>query len=102
VNIGDRRGDPRNGRPPVALRPGGPDISRVRRALEASFDILAPLDSSSGIEYFLARDTRGETVQLKVLSEHASADQRARHSFILEALAASRLMNMNISLNHNT
>lgn len=98
INIGDRRGDPRNGRPPAAAPSGGPDIERVRRALEASFEILASLESNSGNEYFLARDTRGETVQLKVLSERASADQRARQSFVLEAQAASRLVHMNISM----
>jgi serine/threonine-protein kinase len=57
---------------------------------------LKPLESNSHVERYLARDGRGQTVQLKVLSARAAADERARKQFYLEAQSASKLTHMNI------
>src|SRR5262245_4974770 len=80
----------------LAPAPAGPHIERARRAFAGRFEVLKPLASNSSVERYLARDVRGETVQLKVLSARAASDDRARKLFYLEAAYASKLRHMNI------
>src|SRR5262249_50383105 len=80
----------------LAPAPAGPHIERVRQALANRFEVLKPISSNSSVERYLARDVRGETVQLKALSARAAADDRARKLFYLEADYASKLRHMNI------
>ncbi|MEK6287209.1 MAG: serine/threonine-protein kinase [Acidobacteriota bacterium] len=104
ISIGDRRRDAVTAQRPVAAAAAPvaePDIERVRRALANSFTVLKTLESDSEVERYLARDLRGGTVQLKVLSTHAAGHARARELFYLEAQAASKLAHMNILANTN-
>lgn len=93
INIGDRRRDGITAVPPGAS--GAPDIERVRRAFANKLTVLRAVESDSEIECYLARDLRGETVQLKVLSSRAN-DASARELFYLSAQAASKLSHLNI------
>jgi serine/threonine protein kinase len=94
VSIGDRRRDAIAAPRPVAA--AAPGIERVRQALANSFNVSKALKSDSEVERYLARDMRGKTVQLRVLSALATTNAGARESFYLEAQAASRLEHMNI------
>lgn len=96
ISIGDRRRDGMTAVPPVAAAAPEPDIERVRQALANRFAVVKALESDSEIERYLARDMRGETVQLKVLSIRAANDVRARELFYLSVQAASKLSHMNI------
>lgn len=96
ISIGERRRDAITAVPPVAAPAAKPDIERVRKALAHKFADLKTLGSDSEIERYLARDMRGQTVQLKVLSTRGANDARARQLFYREAQAASKLSHMNI------
>jgi eukaryotic-like serine/threonine-protein kinase len=96
ISIGDRRRDGMAAVPPVSGVAPEPDIERVRQALANRFAVAKALESNSEIERYLARDMRGENVQLKVLSTRASHDVRARELFYLSARAASKLSHINI------
>jgi hypothetical protein len=72
VNIDDRRHDRLN----VEL-----DIERVRRALGVEFAELKPLGSDSTVEHYVGKPARGEAVELRVLSAHASRERAARELF---------------------
>lgn len=82
--------------PPVASAATQPDIERVRQALANRFAVVKALESDSEIERYLARDIRGESVHLKVLSTRAANDALARELFYRSAQAASKLSHMNI------
>ena len=70
---------------------------RVASALSDRFKILKSLGSSDACEFYLARETAGNsTVVLKLLSGSAARDFRQRELFRLEAGAASRLTHKNI------
>jgi eukaryotic-like serine/threonine-protein kinase len=81
---------------PVSAVPTGPDIERVRQALAKRFAVANLLEADSEIERYLARDMRGESVQLKVLSTRATHDVRARELFYRSAQAASKVSHINI------
>ena len=72
-----------------------PDIQRAQRALGGEFGDLKLLGVERGVERYLGRDARGETVELKVLSAGAEGDPIARERFYLEAYAASKLEHIN-------
>jgi len=86
--------------PPVAASVE-PDIERVRQALAHRFAVLKALESDSEIERYLARDMRGKSVQLKVLSTRATNDAIARELFYRSAQAASKLSHLNILATSN-
>lgn len=74
-----------------------PDIERVSRALAGRFRDLVPRAVDEVVESYVARDARGETVQLKVLSARAATDSRAREQLFSEVKAAARLTHPNIT-----
>jgi serine/threonine protein kinase len=74
----------------------GSGAERVRRALANRFTSVKPRSVHGDLEYYVARDARGDVVQLRVLSARRSGDVRAREMFCLEAGAASKLAHMNI------
>lgn len=75
----------------------GHDIERVRRALSGRFNNIVAHGIAGNIESYLAGDTRGETVHLRVISAHAASE--AREMLIGEFRAASRLTHPNIVAN---
>lgn len=87
INIADRR---------HLLSPAAPDLERTRRALSGLFNNLVPHGIAGDVERYLARDARGESVNLKVLSGRATSDARARQMFIDESRAAAKLTHPNI------
>jgi serine/threonine protein kinase len=93
INFGERQHDAITARPSAAVET---DIERVRRALAHRFAVLEQRRSDPEIELYLARNKRGETVQLKVLSKRAAINAAARELFYLSAQAASKLEHMNI------
>src|SRR3989442_12405453 len=100
ISIGDRR-EGISAVPSVSAVAPIPDIERVRQALTKRFAVAKALESDSEIERYLARDIRGETVQLKVLSTRGALDVRARELFYLSAQAASKLSHINVLTMHN-
>lgn len=74
----------------------GPDLERARRGLSGRFANLVPYGMAGDVESYLACDARGETVQLNVLSSHATANSSARQLFLEEARAAAKLTHPNI------
>lgn len=91
--MADRRQDAMTA--PVAKPVSEPGAERVRRALANRFTAVTPRSEQGDVEYYFARDVRGDVVQLRVLSGGAG-DLRARELFQLEANAASKLAHMNI------
>ena len=94
IRIGDRRQD-------ALARPTGtpvvePGAERVLRALANRFASVKPRGVRGDIECYIARDVRGDVVQLRALSARRSADAGARRMFQLEADAASKLAHVNI------
>lgn len=78
-----------------------PDTERVQLAFANELTLLKALKSDSEIEHYLARNIRGETVHLTVLSARATNDAVARELFYRSALAASKLSHMNILTTNN-
>lgn len=81
---------------PVAKPVSEPGVERVRRALANRFTSVKSRIANGEIEYYVARDPRGDVVQLRVLSARRAGDARARELFQLEADAASKLAHVNI------
>ena len=94
IKIADRRQDAITA--PVAKLVSEPGAERVRRALANRFTAVKPRSQQGDVEYYVARDARGDVVQLRVLSARRAGDVRARQLFQLEANAASKLAHMNI------
>ncbi len=94
IRMADRRQDAMT--PPMATPVGEPGAERVRRALANRFTSVKPRSVHGDIECYVARDGRGDVVQLRVLSARRAGDARARKLFQLEANAASKLAHMNI------
>lgn len=94
IRMADHRQD---GKTPAAITPASePGAERVRRALANRFSAVNLRGVHGDLEYYVARDARGEVVQLRVLSPRGSGDVRARELFQLEANAASKLSHINI------
>jgi len=94
TRIADRRQDPMT--PPVATPLSDPGAERVRRALANRFTAVKRRSVKGDVEYYVARDARGDVVQLRVLSARRAGAVRARELFQLEANAASKLAHVNI------
>lgn len=94
IRMADRRQDAMT--PPVVTPVSEPGAERVRRALANRFTAVKPRSVQGDVEYYVARDARGDIVQLRVLSAHRAGDVRAADLFQLEANAASKLAHMNI------
>ncbi len=94
IRMADRRQDALT--PPVATPVSEPGAERVRRTLANRFTAVKPRSVQGDVEYYVARDARGDVVQLRVLSARRAGDVRARELFQLEANAASKLAHMNI------
>lgn len=84
VRIADRR----------VMSHAGHDLERVRRALSGRFNDIVPEGIAGDIERYQAADARGETVQLSVISAHATSD--AREMLLDEFRAAAKLTHPNI------
>ena len=96
IGIEERCRDGMSAAHQVASAVREPDIERVRQAMANRFAVVKALEWDSEIERYLARDTRGETVQLKVLSTRASHDALSRELFYRTAQAASMLRHVNV------
>lgn len=94
IRMADRRQDAMT--PPLAPPVSEPGAERVRRALANRFTAVKPHSVQGDVEYYVARDARGDVVQLRVLSASRAGEVRARELFQLEANAASKLAHMNI------
>lgn len=94
IRMADRR--PPAMTPPVTARVSEPGVESVRRALAHRFASVKPRSVSGDIESYVARDARGDVVQLRVLSARRAGDAGARNLFQLEADAASKLAHVNI------
>jgi serine/threonine protein kinase len=94
IRMADRRQDAMT--PPLATPVSEPGAERVRRALANRFTAVKAHSGQGDVEYYVARDARGDVVQLRVLSARRMGDARARELFQLEANAASKLAHLNI------
>lgn len=94
IRMADRRQDAMT--PPVATPVSEPGAERVRRTVANRFTAVKPRSVQGDVEYYVARDARGDVVQLRVLSARRAGDVRARELFQLEANAASKLAHMNV------
>lgn len=94
IKMADRRREAMM--PPAATPVSEPGAERVRRALANRFDAVKSRSVHGEVECYVARDARGDVVQLRVLSARSAADRRARELFQLEANAASKLAHINI------
>ena len=95
IRMADRRQDATT--PPVAAPVSEPGAERVRRALANRFTAVKAHSGQGDVEYYVARDARGDVVQLRVLSARRMGDARARKLFQLEGNAASKLAHLNIA-----